>query len=139
MFVFLRAPWDRLISQFSIGQHREITTFEKFTRDGTDSISRMVGDLEQYFFVGLQEHFEESMKMLEWYAGIQFNWPLEYKNHHKREKYRPTKEDKQVFLQSNEKDIKLYDQARVRFYTQRREYYEAKQKESKEALFARQL
>ena len=126
MFVFLRAPWYRLISQYSVGENREHSTWEKYVREGENSISRMVGDLEQYFFVGIQEHFEESMRMLEWYAGISFNWPLAYRNHHKRDKYRPTEEDGQVFLEVNQQDIDLYDQARVRFYQQRREYYETK-------------
>ena len=122
MFVFLRAPHERIISQYSIGENREHSTFEKYCRDGANSISRMVGDLQQYFFVGLQEHFEESMRMLEWYADIEFTWPLEYRNHHKREKYSWTKEDRQVFVECNKDDIELYDQARVRFYEQRRQY-----------------
>lgn len=129
MFVFLRAPHTRIISQYSIGTNREHATFEKYCRDGANSISHMVGDLQQYFFVGIQEHFEESMKMLEWYAGIEFTWPLEYRNHHKREKYRWSKEDQWTFNECNKADIDLYNQARVRFYQQRRDYHEAKQKE----------
>ena len=124
MFIFLRNPFDRSISQYSIGNNREVVTFQEYVKAGANSIARMVGDLDRYFFVGIQEHFEESMQMLEYFAGIQFTWPLVYRNHHKRDKYVLSKEDHKVLVENSTDDIMLYDQARVRFYQQRAEYYE---------------
>jgi hypothetical protein len=132
-FLFLRNPYHRLISQYSIGENREIAGFDDYVRRAPNNVSRMVGDLENYFFVGLLEHFEESMKMLEWYAGIEFNWPLEYRNYHKREKYRLTETDHRILLECNKEDFQLYDQARVRFYQQRAEYYERIKKQANTA------
>jgi len=130
MFVFLREPLPRVISQFSIGITRERTTFEKFVVDGANNVSRMVGPLSQYFFVGLLEHFEESMRMLEWFGNISFTWPLAYRNHHKREKYRISDDQKALFLSTNQKDIDLYAQACDRFYQQREIYNGNKQADS---------
>ena len=109
--------------------------FEWFMRKGADSVPRMVGDLRQYFFVGLMEHFEESMRMLEWYSGLQFQWPLEHRNKaeegwYQRKKYRPTPQERQLILDVNPKEVKLYKDAKERFEEQRREYGEAK-KEAK--------
>lgn len=139
MFVFLRNPVDQVTSQYSSGQNRDKAGFDWFVRKGANSISRMVGKLDRYFFVGIQEHLEESMRMLEWYAGIKFEWPLPHRNKseegfYKRDKYRPTPEQQRLIKEVNQEDMKLYSQARVRFYEQRREYAEAKEKAEETAL-----
>ena len=125
--VFLRNPVDRLVSQFSIGANRERTTFEKYVQQARNSMTGMVGSLDRYLFVGLQEHFTESMRMLEWYTGISFTWPLLYRNHHKRPKIEIDLIDRCRIIANSDLDLVLYREALKRFCTQRREYREATQ------------
>lgn len=131
-FVFLRNPITQVVSQYSTGQNREVAAFDWFVRRGANSISRMVGDLSQYFFVGLQERFEESIEMFEWCTGLEFQHPLEYRNianggFYRREKYRLTPEERLLIEQVNQADIELYNQAKVIWYKQQQRYYEAKE------------
>jgi len=132
MFVFLRDPITQVVSQYSTGENREVAAFDWFIEKGANSISRMVGDLSQYFFVGLQERFEESIEMFEWYTGIEFKKPLEYRNvgnggHYRRDKYEPTPEEYSLIEEHNQADIEIYNQACTLFYKQKQAFDERKQ------------
>jgi len=119
-FVFLREPYARVVSHYSVRGHRAVVSFEDFVRSGENSISRMVGDLRQYFFVGLQEHYEESMKMLEWYAGIKI---LNiHRNFRRVPVYEPTEGEGSLYRKLNGQDFDLYKEAKKIFNRQRSEY-----------------
>jgi len=137
-FVFLREPVSQVISQYSTGQNRDKAEFDWFIRKGTNSVSRMVGDLSQYFFVGLQERFDESIEMLEWCTEMTFEKPLVYRNisnggFYRRDKYVPTAEERKLIEEVNQADIELYNQAQVIFEEQRKTYGEIKSKKEIEA------
>ena len=118
--VFLREPYARVVSHYSTRGHRQATTFEKFVRTGENSISRMVGDLRQYLFVGLQAHFEESMDMLEWYAGIKLS--RNHKNFRRAPVYEPSEKEASLYRNLNGQDFDLYEQAQKVFNRQREEH-----------------
>ena len=101
-----------------------MTTFGKFVKTGENAISRMVGDLRQYLFVGLQEHFEESMEMLEWYAGIKMK--LVHSNFRRVPVYEPSRREADVARALNGQDIDLYKKAKEIFNRQREEYHARK-------------
>ena len=126
--VFLREPYARAVSQYSVRGHREAATFMEFVRTGENSISRMVGDLRQYLFVGLQEHFDESMEMLEWYVGIKFARPIPFRNFRRVPVYEPTEGERSDFLKLNGLDLDLYKEAKKVFNRQREEYSVGKTK-----------
>jgi hypothetical protein len=119
-FVFLREPYARVVSHYSVRGHRAVTTFGEFVRTGENAVSRMVGDLRQYLFVGLQEHYEESVDMLEWYAGIKMQ--KIHRNFRRVPVYEPNDQDCNLFHCFNGLDIDLYRQAKEIFNRQRSEY-----------------
>jgi hypothetical protein len=119
-FVFLREPYARVVSHYSVRGHRAVTTFGEFVRTGENAVSRMVGDLRQYFFVGLQEHYEESIDMLEWYAGIKMR--KIHRNFRRVPVYEPSRGEEALFHILNGQDIDLYKEAKKVFNRQRKEY-----------------
>ena len=119
-FIFLRDPFSRVISHYSVKGHRKATTFGHFVRTGENAMSRMVGDLRQYFFVGLQEHFDESMDILEWKTGMTME--RKHRNYRRAPVYEPTGEEQADFFALNGQDIDLYKRAKEAFEKQRREY-----------------
>lgn len=120
--VFLREPYSRIVSQYSIRGHRKATAFGKFVRTGENAVSRMVGDLRQYSFVGLVEHFDESMDMLERYIGAKMK--RVHKNFRRVPVYEPTKRQIRLFHRLNGQDIDLYKKA-VEIFERQREVYNA--------------
>jgi len=121
--VFLRNPRDRILSQYSIkGNRKAAKSFKDFMDSGPNSMSQMVGTLSRYTFVGLQEHFEESMEMLEWHLGVSFKRPFKYRNLNKAPKFVPTKKGYRYIDHSSRDDIRLYKEALRRFEQQREAY-----------------
>jgi hypothetical protein len=129
-FVFLREPYARVVSHYSVRGHRAVTTFEKFVRTGENSISRMVGDLRQYLFVGLQEHYEESIDMLEWYAGIKMR--RIHRNFRRVPVYEPNDQENNLFHCLNGHDLDHYKEAK-RVFNRQREEYRARKVNGKES------
>jgi hypothetical protein len=86
----------------------------------------MVGDLRQYFFVGLQEQYKESIEMLEWYTGLKLR--KVHTNFRRVPVYEPTKKQIRLFRRLNGQDIDLYKKAKEIFNKQREEYRVAKTK-----------
>lgn len=125
-FLFLREPYARIVSHYSVRGHRKVTTFGEFVRTGENAVSRMVGDLRQYFFVGLQEQYKESIEMLEWYTGLKLR--KVHTNFRRVPVYEPTKKQIRLFRRLNGQDIDLYKKAKEIFNKQREEYRVAKTK-----------
>ena len=118
-FVFLRDPYERMVSHYSVRGHRRSATWDEFVRSGENGMSRMVGDLRQYFFVGLTEHYEESIDMLEWSAGIKMR--RIHRNFRRVPVYEPTRKERALFRRLNGQDIDLYKKAKKIFKQQRKD------------------
>jgi hypothetical protein len=80
----------------------------------------MVGDLRQYLFVGLQEHYEESIDMLEWYTGIQMR--RIHRNFRRVPVYEPSRAEEALFHILSGHDLDHYKEAKRVFNRQREEY-----------------
>lgn len=116
---FLRHPMDRIHSYYTVWTRRpqfKDGTVEQFCKLCPNYMTYMTGgDLSKFAFVGLTEYFDESILRINSLFGI--NLTTRYKKYHvSSDKRRLSRNEVATIRKYNIEDIKLYEQAKQRFF-----------------------
>jgi hypothetical protein len=119
VFTFLKDPVERVIDHYSsatnfarLNGRKQVSVLD-FCRKSSNLMTNMTGgDLDNFFFVGIVEQYQESIKRLSEFIGHD----IKFRKYNMTKTLLPfNKKQLSIVRKYNEDDIKLYEEALKRF------------------------
>lgn len=119
VFTFLKEPVARVVDHYSSATNfarrngRKQLPIEVFCKKSSNLMTNMTdGDLDNFFFVGIVEKYQESIDRLSEFIG----YKIRFKKYNMTKKLLPFSEKQiNIIKKYNQEDIKLYEDALERF------------------------